>query len=310
MAIYKYIADISHEDLDKQIVIPCINESGFRCILIKNKRNKKVEQDIGTNNLSIKENKVLILEGDEYYFHIICSTHADEISNQKFDVVYNYVFKKIVEPIDDNEITSLVSSLEEYFQLSAGKDSKKKQVGLFGELLFVKDVYDLGFQSISFKYHKDFYSKHDIEISDKLRIEIKTSLGDKRIHRFNQEQISRNDIKVLVASILLEESQEGISLWDLFCQSKDIFPNIDEVFSIEKFLKECGVDKTNKGITVSLQEAVESIKIFDAKYLPKIPQERVPNGISNIEYDSDCSLAQDVPMNEFLNIIKNEATLQ
>ena len=61
MKQFKYISNISEDELNTNIVHACINEDGYRCILIKNAVKKSVVSKYDTDNLGIRLNTVLML---------------------------------------------------------------------------------------------------------------------------------------------------------------------------------------------------------------------------------------------------------
>lgn len=304
MRKFAYITSISEEELSNNCVLSCINENNLPCILIKNSLEKTTTTSFSTDNLDVKFNSVLQFQDEDFYFHIITSKINDEYSINQFETIFDYVFDKITNPIDENDLYALIDSLQEYFRISPDLDSKKLQIGVFGELLAIKELYDNGYHEITNKYHKNFYLKHDIEISRDTRVEIKTTNGTNRIHRFGHDQIYREDIDVYVVSLLLEPSQEGVSLYDMFMIVMALYDNPDSKFALQKLMKKCGVSDDNQGLCFSLDKAISDMKFFDAKDLPKI-NVSAPDGVTNIEYDVDCSLANNIGIEMFISILKS-----
>lgn len=304
MEPYKYIAQITKEELEKNTVIPCLSDDGFQSILIKNVKEKTVSSQYATDNLNIKLDTTLLCDGVNYYFHIIQSKKNDFYSTKQFDVIYQYIFKKILEPINSIDLFNLISSLEEYFRMTPDPNRKNLQIGVFGELLFVRYLYQSGYPEITEKYHNNFYSKHDVEISSTLRVEIKTASGEKRIHHFKHNQIHRSDVDVYIGSLLLEESKEGLSLYQLFKQVISFYTSPDSIFALEKLMIRCGVSDEEEGPSFSEEKAVSSIRIYNAKSLPQLNVEE-ENGVTNIEYDVDCSLATATSLDEVLSVFKS-----
>ena len=300
---FKYISNISKEEIDLNNVIPCINEEGFQTILIKNSIMKEVTTKYSTDNLNVQIDSVLYFENNPYYFHVITATKNDVYSLNQFEIIYNYIFKKIINPISGNELNMLITSIEDYFKTTPEKELFSFQVGVFGELLTIKYLYDLGFTNITKKYHENFYSKHDIEINKDIRIEIKSTASEKRIHTFKHNQIFRNDIKVYVISIMLEQSKEGLSLFDMFKNVIGLYENPDSILALNKLMKRCGIGEENTGLKFAELKAYNDLKIYDAIDLPKI-NIPAPNGVTNIKYDVDCSLAKSINVNEFIEIVK------
>lgn len=294
---FKYIADISEECLNSAVVIPCRNEQGYPTILIKNDSKKRNSGFYSTDNLSIKTDKVLMKGDAEYFFHVIESKKNDGFSIQQFQIIYEYIFAKIVSPISAALLYTLVASLEDYFRQTPDPNRKQLQIGVFGELLSLKFLHDAGYSDILEKYHDDFFLKHDIEISPSLRVEVKTAVGEKRIHHFKHDQIHREDVDVYVVSVLLEPSQEGLSLFDLFSEVIGLTEDPDKSFALRKLMSKCGVSPEDKGLTFSENLAYSRIKIFHANSLPQL-EGVVPSGVSAVEYDVDCSLTENVNVNE------------
>lgn len=299
MKQYKYISQITQSELESNVVVPCLNEDGFPALLIRNAVAKKISNSFSTDNINIKLNAVLWLDDAEHYFHIITAARNDKVFKQYFDVVYEYVFMCISEPLCDTDLTVLIESIDEYFKITPAREVKNLQIGVFGELLCIKQLYDSGYTDITKKYHKNFYSKHDIEISDAIRLEIKTTNTEKRIHRFSHNQISRTDVKVYVASAMVELSQEGVSLYDMFELIISLYSNPESIFALKKLMKKCNVSEENHGFSFAMQHAVDNLKFFEASQLPKI-NSLIPKGVSGITYDVDCNLSNDIIISDMI----------
>ena len=303
MKSYKYISSIPVDEIRSGVVIPCINENGFRTILVKNTLQKTVVSEYATDNLSVKMDTVLYVADEQFYFHIISANKNDTQSNEQFDIVYDYVFNKIEKPISATELSALILSLEEYFRTTPDANLFNLQVGVFGELLTIKYLYDSNYSEIIEKYHNNFYSKHDVEINSFCRIEIKTTISERRIHNFKHNQIYRTDTDVFVASVMLEQAKEGLSLYDLFQQILTLYSSPDSIFSLRKLMKRCNVDEEHVGPTFSLEKALNDLKIYAAAQLPKL-ELTPPKGVSAISYDVDCSMADDIEITEFIRHIR------
>jgi hypothetical protein len=303
MMEYKYISTITADELNTHVVIPCTDEDNHPCILIRNSNPKTTISTYSTDNLEVKLNRVLFFGGTSYFFHIIASKQTDFYSKQQFNTIFEYIFKKIASPIDDLELSTLITSLEDYFKTSPDPNRTPLQIGVFGELLVVKFLYQSGYPEIVEKYHQDFYSKHDVEITDKLRMEIKTTAGEKRIHHFKHAQIFRTDVAVYVASVVLEPSKEGYSLYELFNEVLGFYSDPDAILALKKLMIRCGVSEDDAGLRFALEKALNEIRFYKADALPKLMVGDV-DGITNVEYDVDCSLAQQTLVPELISVFK------
>ena len=304
MKEFKYITKLSTDEIESNVIIPCLDAIGSHTVLIKNSLNKSVTSTLKTDNLNFQIDAKLNLYNRDYFFHIISCNKNDNYSINQFQIIFDFIFKKIDSPISGSEMLALVTSLEDFFRTTPDKDLFSLQVGVFGELLTIKYLYDLGYVKIIDKYHQNFYSKHDIELDKQNRIEIKTTISEKRIHSFKHNQIFREDIDVYVCSIMLEQSKEGLALFDLFNDIISKYESADSIFALQKLMKRCGVSKDNVGLKFAIEKAFNDIKFFDAKSLPKI-ELPAPKGVSNIVYDVDCSLAEALDISDFIKKIEH-----
>lgn len=298
----KYVSEITKEELEDNVVIQCMNEDNFPCIIVKNSENKIIIKNISTDNLEIKENLVLDCESKKYFVHIIRSKMP---ISKDFNIIYDYVFNSIKSPIDDEHLDILVNTIDEYFHITPESEKEMLQIGVYGELLTVKSLYDYGFIEIVDKYHQNFFSKHDVEVSKDVRLEIKTSGNEKRIHNFKHNQIQRDDVDVYVASSIIEKSSEGKSLYELTEEIKTIYTDPNARFELEKLMKRCGVSEDKQGIKVSYQKALNDLKYYQAIDLPRIKDE-IPAGITNVQYDVDCATAKEFNIKDLINLFNKE----
>lgn len=301
---YKYISEITEDEFKKCPVLPFKSEDGRPCILIRNSKQKTVLQKGKTDNIEYHLNSLIDKDGEKHYFHLVCCIKSDEYSKEQFNIAYNYLFKKIKYPMNDIDLTKLITSLEQLFKVTPNPDKTKLQTGVFGELLFLLYIYEKGYPLILNKYHSYFYSKHDIEIDNHNRIEIKSTVKSKRIHTFGHEQLFRKDINVFVASLILEYSQEGITLYDLFEQIMQLITNPEDYMDMGTLKALCGISEIEKGPSFSYTKSIEQIKIFKSEDLPHLEIEHV-NGVTEIHYDVDCALASNQNIDDFIKYLNS-----
>lgn len=297
-----YFAEITEKDFEEKHVLPFTNEDGRPCVLIRNSTDKQNILTGSTDNLEYRLNTVITRNEKRYFFHIISCIKNDGYSKEQFAIAYNYLFKSIDEPKSDFEIGSLINSLEQLFKITPEKDRFKLHVGVYGELLFLDDMIKMGCSDIISSYHSNFFSKHDLEIDRLNRIEIKTTVGTKRIHHFSHDQIFRNDVKVYVVSNLLEESEEGVSLNEIFEKIISQTTDPKSILWLGQLKGYCGISNNNSGPSFSYEKAINDLRIFDAKDLPHL-EIKDEQGITNISYDVDCSLSEELELQQFVNEI-------
>lgn len=299
---FKYIAELTEEEFKNNVVLPFTNEEGRPCVLIRNAVEKQNLQIGSTDNLEYRLNTVVNHKNENYYFHIISCLKDDGYSKEQFSIAYSYLFKSINEPKSDFEIGSLINSLEQLFKTTPEKDRFELHVGVFGELLFLDYMDKNGCQNILDSYHSNFFSKHDLEIDSKNRIEIKTTVSGKRIHHFSHDQIFRNDINVYVVSNVLEESEEGVSLNEMFDKIISKLNNPKSVLIFGQLKGFCGISESNPGPSFSYEKALSDLKIFNAYNLPHLTNNET-KGISKISYDVDCSTSLEENTYDFVKLV-------
>ncbi len=306
---FKYFSDITSEIFESNVVLPFINEEGRPCILIKNSKEKQIMISGSTDNLEYHLNSLFVREGKQYYFHMISCLKSDGYSKEQFSIAYDYLFKAMNAPKSDYEIGSLIASLEQLFKVTPEKDMSKLHMGVYGELLFILYAHDCGCSEILSKYHSNFYSKHDLEIDRYTRIEVKSTVDTKRIHHFSHDQIFRSDVNVYVASILLEEASEGVSLNELFDKVLALSCDPKTTLWLGQLKGFCGISKETPGPSFSYEKAKKDLKVFNANDLPHLELEGI-KGISNVSYDVDCSMTDNLDINQFIveinAILKNK----
>ncbi|WP_026400247.1 PD-(D/E)XK motif protein [Acholeplasma equifetale] len=300
MKQYKYISDIDQNTFESNVVVPCINDEGYRTILIKNKTQNRFASSYATKHLIIKKNIVLVHGDLEFYCHIITCKNSDPYTNRNFDIINEYLFQKLDKPIDEFEFSELLNSIEQLFDKANGEISKH-QIGIAGELITLLYFAKQGFSNVLNNYHKNFFSHHDIEISDVIKIEVKTSAEGKRIHKFNHEQLNDKHMRIYISSVKLYTVEKGMSLYQLFDTILKIVKNYETKFLIYKLMNFCCVDEINQGITFSLEDSLDSVRIFHSKDIPQIKEE-IPKGVLNISYSSDCELVPEIDIKDIVEL--------
>lgn len=275
----EYIVNVNDFDLDDNTVFLGKNENDKSTIIIKNAKMINNSQTLHFNNLEVKTNIVL---NDKYNTHLIIYSGNSNIMEKHFSVMFNYLFSKIVEPISADELLILIYSLEELFNTSTGF-SENQLIGLIGELITIDYLIDNGLSNIASTYHTNEKSKFDFEITDKVKLEVKTTADEKRIHNFRHSQLVNSDFDIFIVSIIVNVNESGIDIKKII---KDIMDKSDEpelTLQLHKIL--IRIENTSKELSLKFdyKSTLQSIKFYSAKELPQI-REEVEDGIINLEY--------------------------
>lgn len=137
-------------------------------------------------------------------------------------------------------------------------------------------------------WHTDFFNKHDFEIDERTKVEVKTTSKEIRKHSFSYDQICRNKLNVFVISCSLKLCEKGLSLYELCKNTMSLLKDNKQILAIELLMTKLGLNEDYQGVNCIPEETYSSIKIYNAKDIPSLCK-IVPECISNIHYDVDFS---------------------
>ena len=139
--------------------------------------------------------------------------------------------------------------------------------------------------------------KFDFTISPTKRMEVKTAIGPERKHHFRHEQLYYEDYDIIVVSLMLRESNQGISVFDVvdYCRKK-YASDYSRLNIIENKLSDYS-DEELKGIVYDESYLEKNIMFIPAKEVPRF-KEKSPNNLTNAEYDCNLSKCESVGLYE------------
>lgn len=155
-------------------------------------------------------------------------------------------------------------------------------------MIYLKKYFNI---DISKYYQKEMKRKFDFSVTDKKKIEIKSTLKPERVHHFLHQQLDTDRFDIMVMSLMLQKDDKGLSLLELMKICKTLFANNFEVILyIERIVKNID-DNELDNLKLNFEYAKTNFRIFNALRLPKIKEKNV-DGIFNVEYDVDFSNIQ------------------
>ena len=194
---------------------------------------------------------------------------------------------------DQLYLAKLFSSLSALFDKKKEVSSIELQ-GLFAELYTILHFRGIGCD-ISECWQSRNMMKFDFTLTEKKRIEIKSTLKASRTHHFKHDQLLSELYDIRVVSIMLRRSDVGISLGDLVDE-------INEAYSTQYPLLmhiEALVSHIDRECLYEIQYDPAYIKAnlryYDAVNIPHF-NEKTPDGVFNAEYD--CALDTAIATNE------------
>ena len=82
-----------------------------------------------------------------------------------------------------------------------------------------------------------------------------------------------------------------------------MFDDPDAKFALQKLMVRCGITDGEEGLSFAYEKALNDIRFYDVVNLPKIEKETF-DGITNIEYDVDCSNCEYLNVDCLLSVLK------
>ena len=154
--------------------------------------------------------------------------------------------------------------------------------GLIGELIWIwaqpESTYAIRV------WHPDADDRYDFS-SESQRIEVKTTRGTVREHRFNSRQLpAAEGIEVFVVSILLKIVAEGCCVADLYNELSEIINNVDRQKLTDVILETTGMPPLL--ITepkFDLEGSMASLAVFDSR---DIPTPTIKTGVIQMEWQA------------------------
>lgn len=179
--------------------------------------------------------------------------------------------------------------------------SDNELTGLYGELYTIKKFHNV--LSIDKYWQSQDKMKFDFSVSDKLKIEIKSTTKQIRIHHFKHEQLIADSYDVYIVSYLFRRDDEGLSLYDLIEYCKELYKNdVNKSIKLNLVIKNVSIDRL-KDFKFNAIYTNDNCKIFKGTDVPRF-NEFTPDGVANAEYDCDLETAVSVNENDFIEEIK------
>lgn len=279
-------------------------EGNVAVVIISNRPNRKPLRQ-KTKLLSVECNSAVeyYLDGEKYsdVVHIIrCYAQSDK--EKEIFIELTPLFGQASEDFDQEaSILETVAILSSFFA-DKREPSLTELEGLFAELY---TIWDYNSQLDLKRYwQSEDRMKFDFSISEKDKIEIKSTLKSERRHHFRHEQLLGEYFSIYVISYMMRKDDEGLSLYDLIDKTRPYL--IDEpkkMLIIDKYIKNTSVE-TLKATRFNEYYMRLNRRIYKADNIPKF-SEMTPSGVSNAEYDCLLDNVEPVGEDEFIENVSN-----
>ncbi len=194
--------------------------------------------------------------------------------------------------ISGDELVAFFRAMGRLFATVPSRDVKSAREGLWGELFLMRQT--RGYVWWLPYWHTEPNRPFDFTAGEK-RVEVKTALGSDRIHHFAHRQIfAASSESILIASLLVREDDNGLSLKTLISECRGATPRLDDIIKLEKALRQCDMLLgAEEGPSYNEAAANQSIGWYWASQAPHFESPE-PAGVSDTRYRVDLSTAPNV----------------
>ncbi|WP_340028673.1 PD-(D/E)XK motif protein [Paenibacillus sp. FSL H7-0940] len=252
----------------------------------------------------------MIINGEKFEKTVhILTCLGTQLDEQLAFVRLTESFSKHFTSSNPQILNELFSALVNLFA-QGGKFNIFELQGLFTELYVIKYFRDNGLNISSF-WQKQNKLNFDFTINRKKRMEVKSTLQSNRTHHFKHEQLLSELYDIVIVSCLLRKDDAGLSLFDLINEVRVICASdYRSLLYIEQFIKNISDDKLHE-MKYDQTYIEKNIRFFPGSSVPKF-NETQPNGVTHTEYNSNLSMASQIPLSaviEWFNDVEDETNV-
>lgn len=193
-----------------------------------------------------------------------------------------------------SEIYDVFMILSDFFSKKRTFSYEELQ-GLYSELYtiyYFRDKINLGHY-----WRSRNNLKFDFSITSNIKLEIKSTTKENRIHSFNHEQLATKLYDVYVLSYKLRFDDKGLSLVELI---EKVLPLLDyypkKKVMLYKVLKEAG-NELLENVIYNIEYTNYNIKLYEAKNVPHFED---VEGVTNAYYNSNFENINSSNIDEFI----------
>lgn len=236
------------------------------------------------------------VEPQDDVFSIITLQSADENLQRYFIEIILMVLSKLPASPSCRELSYEVENIISIFT-SLTETSHDKVQGLWTELLVIERSSHP--DTLISAWHSSPDSKYDFTMG-RDKIEVKSTAKENRIHRFSLDQLSPSaNSNLLIASAFVRESGEGehgLSIRDLYNCICSRVTGINTALKLYTVMaKTIGKDlRKLDSEFFDYTTACDTLLFYDARNIPRINKDHVPEFVTGVKFDSDLTHISDI----------------
>ncbi|MBF8294202.1 MAG: hypothetical protein HW389_747 [Bacteroidetes bacterium] len=251
-------------------------------------------------SLQLSQEYSLVLAGGaatRQLLHSMRCESSDHTEVQSFLTLMDALLAQYeIEHIDGEKLASFFRSMVKLFSVTQARDLQTERQGLWGELFVMRQT--RGFRFWAPFWHSETNRLFDFSSNQK-RVEVKSAVGQQRIHHFSHRQVyALNGEEIVIASILLREEDAGLSLRDLIIEARSKLLGMADFLKLERAVRRAGMESGDgSGPMFDPVQADASLRWFRSADTPhfRMPE---PPGVSETRYRADLSTAPNLSDDE------------
>jgi hypothetical protein len=267
-----------------------------------------VFEDRRTDNLRVIKSRNIVTKFKDSNVREIktCATISFRSLSQASALLLDVLVETAVETRDIILVAELTQDFIELFT-PARSLSPEEVLGLFGELFVIWSSADR--ETMARSWHQRERDQYDFALEND-RLEVKTTRGPERRHRFSSNQIPpREGLRLAVVSILTDEVSAGASVKDLFddvveglgmgATARNITKHFTRIF-------QRGEDLCSNTL-FDLKQAQNTLKLYDGFSVPFL--ELTP-GVVSAKWEADFTNAKELgsTLNVLAALVSDKST--
>lgn len=225
---------------------------------------------------------------EEGVFTVVRYTGENVILQDYFLKVMSTIIISIGDRPTQSDVAHAINQLIELFRAMA-KAPRKSVQGLWAELFLISQTGQPA--TLIEAWHTVVEDRYDFAMDDQ-RIEVKSFSGNVRLHHFSLQQLHPPEgVKALVASVSVESSQAGISIFDLRERIQNgLGSNLNSLLHVDKIIALTLGDAWQQASDVRFDErlAEESLAFYEISGIPSV-NPNLPSGVSGVHFRSDLT---------------------
>jgi hypothetical protein len=224
---------------------------------------------------------------------LVSSTHEN---NSIFALVLSDILSQIIDKKTNTaylkSLQQRIESWKEFFKNQPPqKLSREAEIGLFGELCFLKQLLEKGFTNAVSFWNGPLKAAQDFQF-DNLAVEIKSNQGEtSQVKISSEDQLDPGDLQLYLGLLNFQSGTDGSTLPELIEKVEEVMPG-DSVEQFQAKLLCVGYLKQNAALYTDrfLGSKQQFFQVKDD--FPRIFRSNLPKNISHVRYKLDLSACE------------------